>query len=85
MECYSGSRYGERPVAFYLHGRRHVIQLVEKSWRTPSALHFQIRTQEGEGFQMVYCHEADEWSIVDLMTEPGKRLEREENCETSPY
>lgn len=84
MECYSGYRYGERPVAFYLHGRRHVIEFVEKSWRTPSALHFRVRTRQGEVFQMTYGHEADEWSIVALMTEPGKQLEREENCETSP-
>ncbi len=69
VECYSGTRYGERPVAFALGEYRHVIQVVEKSWRTPSALHFRVRTDDGERFELAYRQEADQWSIIDLSME----------------
>ena len=64
VECYSGSRYGERPLAFVLHDERHVVRLVEKSWRTPSALHFRVCTTKDQTFELIYDEGADTWQIL---------------------
>jgi len=66
VECYSGSRYGERPLSFILHDERYLVKVVEKSWRTPSALHFRIRTENDESFELAYDEGVDQWQIVTL-------------------
>lgn len=63
VECYSGSRYGERPISFTLRGDRYVVRTVDNSWRTPSALHFQVRTEDNQLYELVYHEEADAWSV----------------------
>lgn len=63
VECYSGSRYGERPLSFTLDDERYVVKVVEESWRTPSALHFRVRTGNGESFELAYYEKADSWSV----------------------
>jgi hypothetical protein len=69
VECYSGSRFGERPLAFTLDDRRYVVRAVEKSWRTPSALHFRVRTEDDESFELAYCVETDAWNVASLSAE----------------
>jgi hypothetical protein len=66
VECYSGSRYGERPLSFTLDGEPYIVKVVEKSWRTPSALHFRVRTEDGESFELAYDEEVDQWRICKL-------------------
>jgi hypothetical protein len=66
VECYSGSRYGERPVSFDFLGRSHSVRDVTKTWRSPAGLHFRVLTEEEERFELTYCEGTDEWSIVDL-------------------
>lgn len=69
VECYSGSRYGERPLAFILGDEQHVVKAVEKSWRTPSGLHFRVRTEDDESFELAYREKTDEWNLEKLSTE----------------
>ena len=66
VECYSGSRYGERPVSFEFIGRRHSVEDVTKTWRSPSGLHFRVTTEEEKRFELIYHEVTDEWSIVSL-------------------
>ena len=66
VHCYSGSRYGERPLSFDLGGERYVVKAVEKSWRTPSALHLRVRTEDDERFELAYDDGVDEWHISTL-------------------
>lgn len=66
VECYSGTRYGERPLNFTVHDTSYVIKVVEKSWRTPSALHFLVRTEDDEMFELAYEEAADEWRVFSL-------------------
>jgi hypothetical protein len=63
VECYSGSRYGERPLSFILDDERYVVKAVEKSWRTPSVLHFRVRTEDDQSFELAYREKTDEWHI----------------------
>lgn len=63
VQCYSGSRYGERPLSFSLHDETYVVKVVERSWRTPSNLHFRVRTEEGEIFELAYDDGSDTWCV----------------------
>jgi hypothetical protein len=69
VECYSGSRYGERPVSFILGDEQYVVKAVEKSWRTPSAIHFRVQTGDNESFELTYREKTDEWNIEKLSAE----------------
>ncbi len=66
VECYSGTRYAERPVSFVLLGHEHSVKDVVKSWRSPSGLHFHVRTEEDECFELTYDQRTDGWSVLRL-------------------
>jgi hypothetical protein len=63
VECYSGSRYAERPISFELLGQRHAVKDVIKTWRSPSGLHFQVETEEDDRFELIYHDRTEEWTI----------------------
>jgi hypothetical protein len=69
VECYSGSRYAERPVSFGFLGHKHSVKDVIDTWRSPSGLHFHVRTEEDERFELTYDQGTDGWSIVRLEEE----------------
>ena len=69
VHCYSGSRYAERPLSFDLGGERFVVEVVEKTWRSPSALHFYVRTQGDERFELAYRADSGKWDIRRLCGE----------------
>ncbi len=69
VECYSGSRYAERPVSFDFLGHEHSVKDLVETWRSPSGLHFQVRTEEDECFELTYDQRTDEWSILRLEEE----------------
>jgi hypothetical protein len=61
VECYSGSRYGEKPIALIIKKeKRYNIQKIEKMWRTPNALHFTVYTKEGK-LNILYDELQDKW------------------------
>ncbi|MCD6130371.1 MAG: hypothetical protein J7J10_05425 [Deltaproteobacteria bacterium] len=62
VECYSGSRYGEKPLSFIRNERKYIIQKIERMWRTPDALHFTIYTKEGK-FNILYAESKDAWFL----------------------
>jgi hypothetical protein len=66
VECYSGSRFAERPVCFDFAGRRHVVRTVEDTWRSPPGLHFRVTTDDDRRFELAYDERADQWNIISL-------------------
>jgi hypothetical protein len=64
VECYSGTRYAERPLSFSLSDRIYTVKVVEKSWRRPSSLHFRVRTEDDEIFELAYNTTTDDWKVV---------------------
>jgi len=66
VECYSGSRFAERPVCFDFQSRHHVVRVVEETWRTPAGLHFRVATDDERRFELTYDDKADEWNITSL-------------------
>ena len=69
VECYSGSRYGERPIAVYWSGQRLEIRQVLRSWRTPDGAGFDVVVDVERKFRLLYDEKYDTWSIVDLEVE----------------
>ncbi|MCE5209552.1 MAG: hypothetical protein LLG42_14735 [Chloroflexi bacterium] len=72
VECYSGSRYGEHPLAFVYEGRRYTIANIIRQWRMPEGLCFRILTQEekpsleGQLFDLIYLEYEDEWNVFPM-------------------
>ena len=66
VECYSGSRYGERPLCFLLADKRHVVKEVQESWRTPSVLHYRVRTDDDEVYELTYDERDDQWHVLTV-------------------
>jgi len=63
VECYSGQTYPERPRAFQWEGERLEISEIQSRWRTPQSTHFQIRTEDGRIFELIYHESKDLWTI----------------------
>jgi len=76
VECYSGSRYAERPVSFDFFGRKHLVEAIVEEWRSPSALHFSVKTKEDERFELKYDERSDEWSIINLAIDAPEQPKR---------
>jgi hypothetical protein len=71
VECYSGHRANERPVAFTLQDRRYEIREIVDRWYEggvesggPELHYFKIRTEEGQLFLLRYDVRLDAWSTT---------------------
>ena len=70
VECYSGFKADERPVAFAFQGRRWEIAEILDRWYegglkagSPQANYFKVRTTEGTLFLLRYLSLFDSWSV----------------------
>lgn len=64
VECYSGSRYAERPIAVYLRGQRVEVAQVLRSWRTPSGLAFDVVLVDGRRLRLELAEATDTWTVT---------------------
>ena len=70
VECYSGYKANERPVAFtFEKQRRRVAEIVDRWYEggveggRPEVDYFKVRTIEGDIFLLRYLSLSDSWSI----------------------
>jgi hypothetical protein len=63
VECYAGNAYPTEPRAFTYHGTRRKVTVVERTWRTPGALWFRVRTDRNEVFILAYFEDEYAWVI----------------------
>jgi hypothetical protein len=70
VECYSGYRANERPVAFIFQDRRWQVEEIIDRWYEgevqsdePALDYFKVRTVEGRVFLLRYNSLFDAWSI----------------------
>ena len=70
VECYSGYRANERPVAFIFENRRWQVKEIIDRWyegglrpREPALDYFKVRTTEGRVFLLRYNSLFDAWAI----------------------
>jgi hypothetical protein len=66
VECTSGSRYGERPLAFNWDGERLEVAGVQRQWRTPWGMCYRVITQDERTFDLFYLEGEDLWKAVCL-------------------
>jgi hypothetical protein len=71
VECHSGYKTNEYPVAFIALGRRWEISEIVDRWYEggikpdrPVVNYFKVKTSEGGIFILRYNTEADVWSVV---------------------
>ena len=70
VECYSGHKANERPVAFIFQDRRREISEIVDRWYEggvesdqPVADYFKVKTRDGSVFILQYAAESDIWTI----------------------
>jgi hypothetical protein len=70
VECHSGYKANERPLAFFFQERRREVAEVVDRWYegglkagSPGADYCKVRTTEGEVFLLRYLSLFDVWSI----------------------
>jgi hypothetical protein len=63
VECYSGFRYAERPLAIHWLGQRLEVE-VESAWLVPGGQRFRVHTGDGQVFELVYREADDAWQIT---------------------
>jgi hypothetical protein len=80
VECYSGHRANERPVAFTLRDRRFEVEQIVDRWyeggtepARPELHYFKIRTTEGQLFLLRYNVLFDAWSTTRRAPGGGER------------
>ncbi len=69
IECYSGYKAGERPVAFSFQGQRwEIIEIIDRWYEGgleaghPEIDYFKVRTAEGTVFLLRHVPVSDTWS-----------------------
>ncbi len=70
VECYSGYKVNERPIAFTYQGDRWEIQEIVDCWHEedvdatrPEINYFKVKTTDGRIFILRYLSLFDTWSI----------------------
>jgi hypothetical protein len=61
VECYSGARFAERPVALVWNGERLSVESIERAWQTPDSRAFAVRVAGGRHFELKYSLSNDQW------------------------
>jgi len=64
VDCRSGFTYAERPTAFRWKNHQHAIEAVNTEWHSPIGKHFQVTTENGHIFELIYNHAKDTWQIL---------------------
>jgi hypothetical protein len=75
VECYSGYRGDERPIAFWLDDRRLGVEEVEDRWYGPDSTWFRVRADDG-GVYVLRHRDDDCWSLEAYRGSNADRAER---------
>ncbi len=67
VSCYSGFRYGERPITFKLLERTFTIKEILDQWYGPDYLYFKVRADDRKIYLMKYDQGKDQWYLTGLL------------------
>ena len=67
VSCYSGYRYGERPVSFKLRERTFNVREIVDQWYGEVHLYFKIRADDQRIYLLKYDQVKDQWSLTGLV------------------
>ena len=66
VECHSEFEYAQRPVAFRWQGERIQIDEIVSQWRTPTGKSFQVSTEDGRAFKIIFTEHTEQWDIRQI-------------------
>ena len=66
VSCYSGYRYGERPVSFKLLEKTFVVKEIIDRWYGEDYLYFKIRADDQRVYLLKYDLGQDRWSLTGM-------------------
>ncbi|HKU28179.1 MAG TPA: hypothetical protein VJQ54_22115 [Candidatus Sulfotelmatobacter sp.] len=68
VQCYSGSKAGERPVRFRLDNREYLVEEVLDQWYGPEHIFFKLRADDGNFYILRHCTSLPdgEWELVSF-------------------
>jgi len=66
VECRSESSYAGRPIAVHWQERRLEVREVLASWREPGRIHFRVRLEPEQVFELAYDEASDSWQAKEL-------------------
>jgi len=64
VSAYAGASYPQRPTAVQWQGRRLAVAQIERSWRTPHALHFLLHVESLGRVELSYHPQSDSWTLT---------------------
>jgi hypothetical protein len=47
VECYSGRKADERPIRFWLEGKRYEVAAVLDQWHAPESISYKVQADDG--------------------------------------
>jgi hypothetical protein len=50
VQCYSGHKADERPIAFILDGNKLMVEEIIDQWRSPEFEFFKVLADDGKGY-----------------------------------
>jgi len=72
VECYSGYRAEERPLAFHLAGERRIVDRVIDTWVGEDHLYFKLLADDRKVYLIRYDRWNDFWTLERIMDRVGK-------------
>ena len=64
VECFSGYKLNERPIAFSLMDRRYVVNDIIDRWYGEEASYFKVRADDDNIYLLKYDEWDDRWDLV---------------------
>ncbi len=63
VEVYSSYAYAVEPRAFYFGEVKHLVEDIERAWKSPGRLHFYVRDERQSLFELIYEQADDRWYL----------------------
>ena len=64
VECYSGYKFNERPMAFSLMGHSYRVKEIIDTWYSEAAVYFKIKADDDNLYLLKYDEDQDQWDLV---------------------
>jgi hypothetical protein len=63
VECYAGHKADERPVRFFLEGRKYEITAIDDRWYSPDVAWFRALADDGNVYVLKHDEGRDAWEL----------------------
>lgn len=67
VSCYSGYRYGERPISFKLLEKTFAVEEIIDRWYGEDYLYFKVRADDQRIYLLKYDQHQDVWFLTGMV------------------